>query len=121
MKRFFKRLLANVPSKLPQGLQEFTAWSDDIIDTYQMPNNDSIKFAIAVAILHLKADDAYKPKAYFGKILVKGAASQVAGSIMHECKTRQETLAKAEAAAAQKQAEDTALSNSEVSSNVNQN
>ncbi len=97
MKRAIKRLLANLPSKLPQGMTEFDTWSNDIIDTYEMPNNDSIKFALAVAILHLKAEDGYKPKAYFGRVLIKGAASQIAGAIMQDCKKRQEDLAKAEA------------------------
>lgn len=96
MKRSIKRLLANFPTKLPQGVSEFETWSDDILDIYQMPNNDSLKFALAVSILHLKSTDAYMPKSFFGKTLIKGAASQVAGSIMQECKARQEAAAKAE-------------------------
>ncbi len=97
MKRTIKRLLANLPSKLPQGMSEFDTWSNDILDTYEMPSNDSFKFALAVAILHLKAEDGFKPKAYFGKVLIKGAASQIAGAVMQDCKQRQEEAAKAEA------------------------
>ena len=91
-----KRLLYHIPTKLPQGVTSFNAWTNDIIETYEMPNNDSVKFAIAVAILHLKSDQGYVPKSYFGKILIKGASSQIAQVVMQECKHRQELLIKAE-------------------------
>lgn len=84
-----KRLLAHLPSKLPQGLTDFETWATDIIETYGMPNNDSVKFALAVQILHLPATAAYKPKAYFGHTLIKGAASQVAGQVMQDLKAKQ--------------------------------
>lgn len=99
MNRTIRRLLARIPTKLPQGVTEFNAWSDDILDIYQLPNNDSTKFAIAVAVLHLKATDAFVPKSYFGNILLKGAASQIAQSIMVECKDRQAAKAAEEAKA----------------------
>ena len=102
-----KRLLAHIPTKLPQGMASFEAWSDDIISTYNMPSNDSVKFAIAVAILHLKSDEGYKPKAYFGNILIKGASSQIAQAVMQDCKARQELAIKAANEAAANQPEDT--------------
>lgn len=121
MRNLLLRLLAYLPSKLPQGKTEFETWSDSIIETYQMPNNDSVKFALAVAILHLDSTSAFKPKHYFGKTLIKGAASQVAGAVMQELKEKQQALAKAEqeAAAAAKQAEATAPTEGAIS-NVQQ-
>lgn len=96
MKRAIKRLLAQIPTKLPQGIQAFEVWSNDIIDTYEMPNNDSIKFALATAVMHSTNGRGYIPKAYFGNVLLKGAANQVAYALMQDLKNKQEALAKAE-------------------------
>jgi hypothetical protein len=103
-----RRLLALIPTKLPTGMTEFEEWSDDVLDLYNMPNNDSTKFALATSIMHLSATDAFKPKEYFGRILLKGAATQIAYAKMQEAKTRQEEKAKAEVEAA-KQLEDTTI------------
>lgn len=101
MKQLVRHALAHIPTKLPQGMAEFETWSNDIIDLYKMPNNDSIKFALATAVMHLSATDAYKPKAYFGRILIKGAANQIVYAVMNDLKIKQQELA-------QKQAEATA-------------
>jgi hypothetical protein len=116
MRKFLLRLMAYLPSKLPQGKAEFETWSDSIIETFGMPNNDSVKFALAVSILHLDSTSAYKPKIYFGKTLIKGAASQVAGAVMQDLKEKQQALAAEEA---KKQAEATAQTES-AASNVPQ-
>lgn len=105
-----RRLLAKIPTRLPQGLTEFETWSDDIIELYDMPNNDSIKFALAVTIMHLKPTESHLPKAYFGATLQKGAATQVAHRVMEDCKQRQ---AEAAAKAAQEAAEQEASKSSE--------
>lgn len=94
MKRFLRRLLAYLPSRLPMGMTEFDQWSDDILDLYDMPNNDSTKFAISTAIMHLGATDAYKSKEYFGRLLIKGAATQIAYAQMNAAKERQAEKAK---------------------------
>jgi len=113
MSKLLMKLLAYLPSKLPQGMTEFETWASSIIKTYDMPDNDSTRFALAVSILHLDATSAFKPKVYFGKILIKGAASQIAGGVMQELKEKQQALAKAEQeAAAAKQAEATAQTES---------
>ena len=85
-------------------MTSFEDWSNDIINTYDMPNNDSVKFALAVAILHLKSDEGYKAKSYFGNILIKGASSQIAQAVMQDCKARQEAIIKAEQEAKQVEA-----------------
>lgn len=94
LSRFFRRLLAFFPTKLPSGLQEFDMWAEDIIDLYQAPNNDSVKFTLAVMVLHLDSTTAYKPKEYFGRSLFKGMANQVVSQIIQDLKTKQQDEAK---------------------------
>lgn len=89
---------------LPQGRAEFDVWADDIISTYKMPNNDSIKFALAVAITHLDPTKDRMPKEYFGRLLRKGAATQVAFAVMDELKVKQQKAASDAASQAQKDA-----------------
>lgn len=103
--KLLKRLRALLPSKLPQGMSEFDAWADDILDIYNLPNNDSTKFALATAIMHIGATECYKPKEYFGRTLLKGAATQIAYAKMNEMKERQAVRAKEEAEAAARKAE----------------
>lgn len=109
MRLFIKRLLAKLPTRLPIGMNEFETWSDDILETYEMPNNPSTKFALATAIMHAQNGRAYFPKAYFGGTLLKGAANQIAHAKMNILKEEQEAKAKAELEA-QKQVEDTTQS-----------
>lgn len=117
MKSFLQHLLAHIPTKLPQGISEFNTWASSIISLYGMPDNDSVRFALAVSIMHLPSTAAYKPKAYFGYTLIKGAASQVAGGVMQDLKEKQAAEQKAYqeaeaaklAAASQTPVEDTTL------------
>lgn len=87
---------AKTPQKLPQGLAEFESWSKAIIDGYEMPDNDSIRFALATNIMHLSTDPrdkampaAYVAPEYFGHTLIKGAANQVAHAVMQDLKAKQ--------------------------------
>lgn len=108
MKLVLQRLLAHIPTKLPQGVSEFDSWAKSIIALYEMPDNDSIRFALAVTILHLPSTAAYKAKAFFGHTLIKGAASQVAGGVMQDLKDKQKAEQEAAAKAALEQSvEDT--------------
>lgn len=97
--RAVRLLKAYIPSRLPSGMAEFEAWSNDIIDLYGAPKNDSIRFALATMILHCDALDAYKSKHYFGLNVLKGMSNQVASGVMHELKKKQEADRAAEAAA----------------------
>ena len=96
MLKIFKTIRSLFPSKLPQGMTEFETWAKDIIELAGIPDNDSTRFAVAVSILHLDATSAFKPKHYFVKTLIKGAASQVAGGVMQELKEKQQAAVKAE-------------------------
>lgn len=98
--KILRRIVCLFPSKLPQGMAEFEKWANDILDVYGLPNNDSTHFALATAVMHLNATDAYKPKEYFGRVLLKGAATQVAYAQMNLAKERQAAKAAEEAAKA---------------------
>lgn len=102
-KQFFNKILGFFPSNLPHGMTEFDKWSNDLIFTYDLPNNDSIKFALATMILHLEPTECDKPKRYFGRAVQKGMAAQVAHGVMQTLKDKQkaeEEAAKAAAASA---------------------
>lgn len=94
--KFFKRILAHIPTKLPQGVQEFHAWADHILDLYNMPNNDSTKNALATMVLHLPSTVAHKAMAFFGRALMKSASNQVVYQVSMDIKAAREAAMKAE-------------------------
>lgn len=98
LKRALRKSLALVPSKLPVGKLEFDAWADDIMDLYNTPKNDSVKFAIATMILHCDPTSAYKPKHYFGLSINKSMSNQVASVVIQELKAKQQAAMAEEAA-----------------------
>lgn len=90
LKRYWRLFKAYFPSPLPQGVAAFETWAADIIDLYGFPDNDSLRFALAATVVHLREGRAYVPKRYFGLILMKGAATQVAGQVMQDLKAKQQ-------------------------------
>ena len=119
MKRAIKKLLNKRKTLLPQGVTEFNNWANDILDTYDIPNNDSTHFALATAVMHAKNGESLHSKESFARTLQKGAANQIAHYIMQECKARQEAIVKAaQEAEAAKLVEDTTSQDAD-SSNVN--
>lgn len=85
---------------LPKGITEFHAWADDLITLAGVPNNDSVKFALAVSITHLGPTESHKSKKHFISVLQKGAATQIAFAIMDELKAKQKAALEAEQAIA---------------------
>jgi hypothetical protein len=104
LKKAVSRFRALFPSRLPQGVTEFETWSDSIIELYGAPNNDSVKFSIAVMVLHLPSTTAYKSKEFFGRSLYKAMSNQVVSQVIQDLKTKQEQAKQAEAAASNVQA-----------------
>lgn len=102
-----------MPSPLPRGMAEFDAWALSIIDTYDFPNNDSVRFALATMIIHAGPQDDARPKHLFAQAVRASMSKQIAGAQFQDIKQRQIEAQKAEAA---KLAEATA--NSAVASNV---
>lgn len=84
------------PTKLPVGLKEFNQFCDDIIElSGEYADRDSMVYAIASNIIHIKHDCDEVPKEYFVRTLRKAAANQVASAIFTEIKERHDK-AKAE-------------------------
>lgn len=99
---------AELPSRLPVGMQEFNEWATDIIDLYGTPDNDSIRFALAAMIINLPSDKFLVSKQEVGHMLLKGMSNQVASFVMYEFKEKQKAEQKAHAdkeAAAKAEAE----------------
>lgn len=106
VKKLLRKLLFLLPSSLPIGMNEFNIWADSIIQTYDFPDNDSLRFALATMILHLESNSkfelnllifkvvlptsGYKSKFFFVQALHKGASNQVASGKMQELKQLQE-------------------------------
>ncbi len=111
--KFFKRLTAFIPTKLPTGVTEFNAWASSILTLYNFPDNDSTRGALAIMITQLKPTDAFKSKRYFGLSIHVAASKEVAGNFYYEMKTKYQALAKAEQEKS-KQAEVTANGNTNV-------
>lgn len=106
--RFFRKVRAFFPSKLPIGDAQFEAWYYDIADLYDLPqDNDSIRQALCTMIMGLEAHWRDKngkthfsyrtPKRFFGLVLLKGASQQQAYNVMQDVRARFEAK-KAEAA-----------------------
>lgn len=90
--RLVKIVGACLPTRLPVGMTEFNAWSQDIIDTFEVggiADNDSLKWALAGIIMALGPTKAYVPKLYFFLVLVKSASNQIASGFMYELKQKQ--------------------------------
>ena len=92
-------------------MTEFETWANSIIDAYGMPNNDSVRFALASMIPYVPTDSkfeinllivkinipmaAYKSKRFFGQSLLKSASNQIAAGVMQDLKQKQAEQIKA--------------------------
>lgn len=115
LKRFVLKTLAYFPTALPVGMTRFNAWSAQLIDLYDLPNNDTSKWVLACMVINLegtkKTPAYYVPNRYFGLAARKAMANEVAGAVMRDIKDKQD----AERKAATKSAEATAPTLSVVS------
>lgn len=95
VKKAFRQIKGLFPSALPQGRTQFDAWVSDIVNTYDLPtqDSDSISYTFATMIMHLGPQGARKAKYYFVLSMRAAAAKQLAGSIFQEIKIRQQQLA----------------------------
>lgn len=99
LKTFISRLYHYVPTPLPVGITEFEAWASSIITTYNFPDNDSVRWALAVKVLHLGETSAYKAKRYFYLTMHKSMANQVVSQVIQDLKIKdQQQRAAAQAA-----------------------
>jgi hypothetical protein len=110
LKQIVNKIKARFKTKVPTGMTEFDTWSSSIILTYEFPDNDSTRFALATMILHADSKLAYASKHFFAKQIIKAMANQVAAGVMQDLKAKQ-------ALEQQKQAEATAAPSLAVVSN----
>ena len=106
IRKYFRLICNFFPSRVPQGVEEHTAWATSIIEDYGFPENDSVRFALATMVMHLGPTAAYRSKFYFALLVKAGAAKQVASQVFHDIKARQQDeLRKQQEATAQAQAD----------------
>lgn len=98
VKTLFIKLTHFIPTKIPVGISEFESWASSIITTYGFPDNDSVRWALAVKILHAGETEAIKPKRYFFLALHKAMANQVVSQVIQDLKTKQSNETAAQAA-----------------------
>lgn len=85
MKKTLKKLRNFLPSKIPStGVPEMQAFVADIIETYDLPDNDSHRQAIYNMILTLGPTIIYKSKYFFAASVMKAAANQIAYNLIME-------------------------------------
>lgn len=87
--KIYNKLLSYIPSALPVGLEDFDSWAKSIIDQSKVPDNDSVRFSLAVMVLHLETTISHKAKAYFVRALHKAAANQVVSQVIQDLKAKQ--------------------------------
>jgi hypothetical protein len=80
-----------VKSPLPQGVEEFKAFVDDIMTTYDLPtyDRDSLDFVIATCIINIGSQIAFKEKWYFVEAIKAAASKQVASQVFQTIKAKQ--------------------------------
>ncbi len=90
MQLFIKRVLSHLPSRLPVGMTEFYKFADDIIElSGPYADVDSMRFAIASAIIHLPHTRGLCTKNFFVQTMRKSAANQVASQVFQDIKQKQ--------------------------------
>jgi hypothetical protein len=85
----------------PATLNEFHTWMDDVIALTRLPNNDSMKFAVATVVLEAKELLTKKQAALK---LEKGAQNQFAAFVFQDIKAKRIAADEAEAKKAQEEA-----------------
>lgn len=105
LSKIVKQLLGYIPTRLPIGLTEFEAWYKDIITTYDLLDNDSIKWAVATMVLQGPPAKFRRAKSEFVHLILKGMASEVATQVMLDLKAKQKAAIEAAKLAATQSAE----------------
>lgn len=80
---------------LPITSDEFDSLLDEVVEKFQLPDNDDVEEACATAIMHLPPGKAYVPIAYFGNAAIQQLSKVVAfDRLEHFRKKRAEEAAK---------------------------
>lgn len=95
IKQWFNKVVGVFPTALPRGMTEWEQWVSSVISTYDLPDNDSFRFSLAVMVLHLDSTSDVKPKYYFAKAIRKAMSNQVVSQVIQDAKAKQEAAVKA--------------------------
>lgn len=95
IKKSLNQLYAFIPTAVPVGMTESEAWANDIINTYDFPNNDSVRFALNTMILHSGPTAAYVSKRHFSLCVKASMAKQIAGANFQNIKLKQKAAEEA--------------------------
>lgn len=93
--QMFNRLRGFFPKALPTGMTELNAYTDWILETYDLPKFPSYRQSVAAMIMHLGTHVTAKPPRFFARGIKKAMANQVAYEVIQEI--RQEEKKKNEA------------------------
>lgn len=102
IRKVYNQIRGFFPEALPVGLTHFHVWADTLLDCYNLKsvaNEDDLKYVLATSIMHLGAQDAYKPKWFFVKTIRKAAANQVSSAVFQDIKQKQQAKAEESATA----------------------
>lgn len=86
LKTLLQLILGFFPTPVPIGMTTYKAWTDSIISLYGLPDNNSVRWAIASVVLHLGPQAAFRSKFFFYCTIRAGAAKQIAGAVFQEIK-----------------------------------
>lgn len=74
--KLWKKFIFHFPSPLPRGMKALEEFTDEILDTYDLPNNESMHFAMANMIM--RTDKSHLPKRAFARAMMNQMAKEVA-------------------------------------------
>ena len=100
LKKRINRITHFLPTALPREANELEALFDDVLFTYDIPNDPIYHHAMASLVMHLGPLTTRKSKRFFAHSVIKQIANQVAYDKIQEIKKeamKREELAKQEA------------------------
>jgi hypothetical protein len=86
--------------QLPIGMEQFEEMAKQVIEKSGLPDNDSVRFALATAVIHFPQEKPELSIEYFARVLRRGAANQVAAQVFQDLKLKQQAAIEAAKAAA---------------------
>lgn len=90
VRRIINKVLGRLPTQLPIGVTSFEAFVNSIFETYDIPNLNSYKHAVATMIMHLGPDQDKKSKYHFARAIRKAQANEIAYQTMQNIRLEEE-------------------------------
>lgn len=87
-------LFSRVKHRLPIGADEYLTFCEHFFGMYDIPDNASMRYAIATMIMHLQPDRCVASFHFFAVALYKAMANEVAYQFMQDQKTKQKQTVK---------------------------